>query len=234
MATNIKDKIAKLLALAESPNENEAKAALLKARELMAEHKLRPEEIKKAESVKVVRELLDVTCTAMTNPWAVSLSAVIAEHYCCRAYRNRGSGRKLNQIGLVGLEDDFEIAKRIFLYAYDCVISACKHQIKRDPTDPPGTYREKCNAYGWGFVRGVDAAFKAQQEEHQEWGLVMVVPKAVDDSMADMGKRSSFGKEHTGGWRDTYRALGYQAGKDFDPGTRLSGGTRREALGVGV
>ena len=32
MATNIKDKIAKLLALAESPNENEARAALLKAR----------------------------------------------------------------------------------------------------------------------------------------------------------------------------------------------------------
>ena len=36
MATNIKDKIAKLLALAESPNENEAKAALLKARELLS------------------------------------------------------------------------------------------------------------------------------------------------------------------------------------------------------
>ena len=44
---NIKDKIAKLLALAESPNENEAQAALLKARELMAQHKLRPEECQK-------------------------------------------------------------------------------------------------------------------------------------------------------------------------------------------
>lgn len=149
MATNIKDKIAKLLALAESPNENEAKAALLKARELMAEHKLRPEEMK-------------------------------------------------------------------------------------DPTDPPGTYREKCNAYGWGFVHGVNAAFREQQEEHQEWGLVMVVPKAVDDSMADMGKKSSFGKERTGGWRDAYRALGYQAGRDFDPNSRLSGGQHRKVLGVGV
>lgn len=35
-----KDKIKKLLALAESPNENEAQAALLKARQLMAEHKI--------------------------------------------------------------------------------------------------------------------------------------------------------------------------------------------------
>ena len=41
---NIKDKIAKLLALAESPNEAEAKAALLKARELMAKNKLTPKE----------------------------------------------------------------------------------------------------------------------------------------------------------------------------------------------
>lgn len=68
MATNIKDKIAKLLALAESPNENEAKAALLKARELMAEHKLRPEDVKKAKKEKVIRKVLDITCTAMTNP----------------------------------------------------------------------------------------------------------------------------------------------------------------------
>lgn len=43
---DIKDKIAKLLALAESPNEAEAKAALLKARELMAKNKLTPEECK--------------------------------------------------------------------------------------------------------------------------------------------------------------------------------------------
>lgn len=44
MNNNIKERIAKLLALAESPNENEAKADLLKARALMVQHKLRPEE----------------------------------------------------------------------------------------------------------------------------------------------------------------------------------------------
>lgn len=42
-----------------------------------------------------------------------------------------------------------------------------------------------------GFVRGVNKAFREQEEQHQEWGLVMVVPQAVDDSMADMGKRRS-------------------------------------------
>ena len=119
MADNIRDKIAGLLALSESPNEHEAKAALLKARELMVKYKLRPEECVKKEKVTVIRQNVDVSCTAMTNPWVVELSVVIAEHYCCRAFRTRYKGMKQNQIGFVGLEDDFEVCKRIFLYAYE-------------------------------------------------------------------------------------------------------------------
>ena len=75
-----------------------------------------------------------------------------------------------------------------------------------------------------GFVRGVNKAFREQEEQHQEWGLVMVVPQAVDDSMADMGKKTQFGTEQTGGWRDAYRALGFQDGRRFDPASRLSDG----------
>lgn len=47
--SKITEKIAKLLALAESPYEEEAKAALLQARRLMAEHKLMPEDIEPQE-----------------------------------------------------------------------------------------------------------------------------------------------------------------------------------------
>lgn len=227
---DIRDKIAGLLNLAgNNPNENEVKAALLKARELMAKHKLRPEDCVKSENTKVVRELVGVSCTAMTNPWACSLSAVIAEHYCCQAYRNRVGGQRTVTIGLVGLEDDFEIAKRIFLYAYDCVISAIKHNIKKDPLDPPGTYRERCNAYGWGFVSGVSAAFRDQEEEHKDWGLVLVVPQVVTDSMADMGKKTTFGKVKNN-HADCMDA-GYQEGRKFDPTRRVAGETERMALG---
>lgn len=227
---DIRDKIAGLLNLAgNNPNENEVKAALLKARELMAKHKLRPEDCVKSENTKVVRELVGVSCTAMTNPWACSLAAVIAEHYCCQAYRNRVGGQRTVTIGLVGLEDDFEIAKRIFLYAYDCVISAIKHNIKKDPLDPPGTYRERCNAYGWGFVSGVSAAFRDQEEEHKDWGLVLVVPQVVTDSMADMGKKTTFGKVKNN-HADCMDA-GYQEGRKFDPTRRVAGETERMALG---
>lgn len=227
--STIREKIAHLLALAESPEPEEAKAAMLRARELMAKYKLRPEECVDAENTKVIRETVGVTCTAMTNPWACDLSAVIAEHYCCQAYRNRVGGQRTVTIGLVGLEDDFEIAKRIFLYAYDCVISAIKHNIKKDPLDPPGTYRERCNAYGWGFVSGVSAAFRDQEEEHKDWGLVLVVPQVVTDSMADMGKKTTFGKVKNN-HADCMDA-GYQEGRKFDPTRRVAGETERMALG---
>ena len=228
-ASTIREKIAHLLALAESPEPAEAKAALLRARELMAKHKLRPEECVEAKSEKVIRETLGVTCTAMTNPWTCALSAVIAEHYCCQAFRNRVGGQRTVTVGIVGLEDDFEVAKRIFLYAYECVISAIKHDIKKDPLDPPGTYRERCNAYGWGFVYGVDAAFREQEEEHKDWGLVLVVPQAVTDSMADMGKKSSFGKDKNN--HADCKAAGYQEGRKFDPTRRVAGDTEQPMLG---
>lgn len=226
--STIREKIAHLLALAESPEPAEAKAALLKARELMAMHKLRPEERVDVKDAKVIRETLDVSCTAMTNPWAWSLAAIIAEHYCCEAYRYHKGGRRTVTVGLVGLEGDFEIAKRIFLYAYDCVISAIKHDIKRNPQDPPGTYRERCNAYGWGFVQGVDAAFREQEEEHKDWGLVLVVPQAVTDSMKDMGKKSTFGKDKNN--HATDKAAGFREGRKFDPTHRVAGGQERMAI----
>lgn len=59
--------------------------------------------------------------------------------------------------------------------------------------------------------------------------LVMVVPQAVDDSMKDMGKASTFGRIHDN--HISYRAKGYKDGTEFDPTTRLSGMPERAAIG---
>lgn len=73
--SKITEKIAKLLALAESPYEEEAKAALLQARRLMAEHKLMPEDIEPQENKKVIQECVGVTCTKLSSPWTLPLHA---------------------------------------------------------------------------------------------------------------------------------------------------------------
>ena len=124
--SKITEKIAKLLALAESPYEEEAKAALLQARRLMAEHKLMPEDIEPQENKKVIQECVGVTCTKLSSPWTVYLSTLIAAHYCCRPYRSSVHGSKVSEIGFIGMEDDFKLCKLAFLYAYDCIASRCR------------------------------------------------------------------------------------------------------------
>ena len=220
---NVKDKIAKLLALAESPNENEAKLALLKARELMAQYKLTPEEIAREKSEIIKREVLDFKFTKMTNDWMPSLAGIIAAHYCCKAYLYKVEYAKTSQIGLIGLEDDFDICKRIILYAIDCVLSGQK-RIPKSKYAPAGRYRMDCNAYGWGFYRGLKAAYAEQEAEHQEWGLVMVVPQPVTDellSLCGKSKPKPYGNMKSDYASQSFAESGYNAGKAFDPNHRI-------------
>jgi len=229
---NVRDKIAKLLALAESPNENEAKAALLKARELMAQHKLRPEDCAKAENTRVRREPVDVKVSKTKYKWAIQLASVIAEHYCCRSYRNHQKGARLYNIGFVGLEDDFEICKRIFLYAFDCVKTRADQMVKEVYYFDAAFRRSLAESYGMGFVKGLSDAFRQQdQEKQQEWGLVMVVPKAVDDAMTDMKTvKKPFAVLTIGSEQENAAlAMGYNDGQKFDPGTRLENDTSDKA-----
>lgn len=84
---NYKEKIQKLLALAESSNENEAKAALLKARELMAEHKMLESDCLQGSN-KVRKELIGIKYTNRKTPWMVLLASFIAENHCCISFRS--------------------------------------------------------------------------------------------------------------------------------------------------
>jgi hypothetical protein len=224
---NIRDKIAKLLALAESPNEHEARAALLKARKLMAEHKLKPEDIGPKKEEKVIKATVGVTCTSMTNPWITVLARVIGEHYCCKAYIEQPfKGAKTVEVGFIGLEDDFEVCKRTFLFAYETAIKLCKKAVPKFASDGARIYRERCNAYGLGFCSGLLDEFDKQKQENQEWGLVMVVPKSVMDVVNGMGSRKFGRNENNHG---EYRNRGYRDGQRFDHGRKLE--AEKRAIG---
>lgn len=219
---NIKEKIAKLLSLSKSPNENEAKEALLKARELMAEHKLSPEDIK-AEQERVVMRMTGITCTPKTDSWAVYLIDVIAKHYCCGAVQRQLEGERI-ELGIVGLEDDQELCFRIAQYAYDCVKSGC--DVVAVNTRKCGRsisyIRNACRAYGVGFCAGLEAAYREQDEAHQEWGLVMSVPQPVTQVMNSLQKTDKPFSEHEFNGNDSlFLLLGYSDGQNFDPGLRV-------------
>lgn len=231
MATDYKEKIRKLLALAESPVEEEAKAALLKARQLMAEHKLREEDCLEPDKLKVKKALVGVTCTKRLNSWMCDLSAIIAQNYCCRAYRERQRGKQKCEIGFIGFVDDFEVCETIFKYAVDCILSRCKEIRNRGREIYTGNYLGKlCDAYGYGFSAGVSEAFDKQTKENQEWGLVLVVPQKVREKADEMGKATPFkeiGNLQNLGEKAAMRD-GYMDGQKFDPTKRISEHSRRE------
>ena len=217
----IREKIKKLLALGESPNENEARAALLKARSLMAEHKLKAEDL--SEDAQVIRKTVGITCTKWTDSWAIELGVVVAEHYCCAAYRRRSGDRY--ELGLIGMDEDFELCKRILLYAYESVKSGCDaitfENRKRGMTEE--YIRRARNSYGVGFCAGLDAAYAAQDEAHQDWALVLSKPKKVADKIAGMEKAEKpFMQQRFTPNDGLYLGNGYLDGLRFDPGKRLS------------
>ena len=216
-----REKIRKLLALAESPNEHEAKAALLKARQLMAEHKLTERDCKDAEEQEVKDIRTDITCSKRRNPWIVHLSAVIGENYCCKGYRNRRYGEQTNYIGFIGLEDDVEVCVSIFKYAVDCVLSEIK-RIKKENSCYYSSYVKKiCDSYGYGFVSGVSEAFRKQQEENEQgWGLVLVMPQEVIEASQHLGHKEFKSRAQEDISESAY-AKGFYDGEEFDPTKRL-------------
>lgn len=75
-----KDKIRKLLALAKSPEPEEAKLALLKARKLMAEHKLAERDLEERNTT-VIKRAIGETFSKKANSWMDPLSIIIGENY---------------------------------------------------------------------------------------------------------------------------------------------------------
>lgn len=118
-----KDKIRKLLALAKSPEPEEAKLALLKARKLMAEHKLTERDLEERNTT-VIKRAIGETFSKKANSWMDPLSIIIGENYCCSAFRCKISAKTtVWHVGFIGLEGDFEICVKIFRYAVRCVKS---------------------------------------------------------------------------------------------------------------
>lgn len=218
MAIDYKEKIKKLLALAESPNENEAKAALLKARQLMAEHKLREEDCSEFHEREVKDVLTDITCSTRREPWITLLSVVIATNYCCKSYRTHVLGKQTLYIGFIGLSDDVEICEAVFRYAVDCIRTEIQNIKKTMQHYSKRFVTQECDGYGYGFAVGIKDAFEEQNEE--EWGLVLVLPKEVVDATQDLKPKPFKLRDGYKISEDSFRK-GHLEGKNFDPTRKL-------------
>lgn len=186
---SVREKIQKLLALASSPNEHEAKAALLKAKELMAKNKLTEADFEdaKKQELKTFR-CEDITWTTDSGRiWMVKLCELICNEYLCVAAWATARGTRTHTLVITGMEDDLEICKSVVGYAVGFVegqIEALQRKYRRQ--DP----RTIANSYADGFILGLEMAFEEQREEHPEWGLVVAKSEEVRGYEESLGSKS--------------------------------------------
>lgn len=122
---DIKIKIKKLLALSESPNEEEAQSALLKAKEFMMKYKLTESDIPDADikNKNIIQLDTQIECTRRTEFWRAQLAQVIADNYCCESFLRHYKGKKSRKIFIVGYEDDAQICNNLIHYALNSIWS---------------------------------------------------------------------------------------------------------------
>lgn len=220
----IKDKISKLLKLSVNPNENEAKQALLKARQLMAKYKITESNVASDNNSKVVEALTNISFTKTTGIWVPYLSEAICKNYCCVSSSIRDFGKRTYKLNIIGLSDDVEVAKSVLQYAYDFVKNRCS-EIKEEHKDyNVSAYyiRNLCSNYGIGFALGVDRMFN-EQNKVTETGIVLVTPTEVYEYIKGMTTRDFDAVEHLerNEGSEYYKIKGYADGKQFKPNKSL-------------
>lgn len=216
----IREKIEKLLALATSPNENEARDALLKAKELMAKHKLTEadfEDIKKQELKTFKCE--DVTWTTDSGRiWMAGLAKLICNEYLCVSAWGTKPGTRTHVLYITGMEEDLEVCKSVMGYAVGFVegqIEILQRRYRRQ--DPKAI----ANSYAEGFILGLELAFEEQKEEHPEWGLVVVKNDEVQNYEDSLGSKSV--KTRKSDFDPLAYMRGQNDGRDFNKRKALQG-----------
>ena len=218
-----KEKIRKLLALAESPNENEAKAALLRAHELMAKHKLTEADCTETEMRKVRRVTTQFNLHERGGygKWMLDLANTVAKQYCCEALLVRDS--LFTRPCFIGLDNDVDVCVEVYSYALRAIDTKfhhlrCSENVRTYKL--PSYLIRKFNDYGYGFADGLNEAFMRQNGEHPEWALVMVTPTEVKKASDNLctghiaHSPKPCGKSYSDGFND---------GKEFRPNKSLKG-----------
>ena len=172
------EKIRKCLALSESPNENEARTALLMARRLMAEYKIGSSDELLGNQTPEERRT-SVTFTTLRDSWVLSLMKLIGPRYCCRPFSSKEYRKKTRTAAFAGFPQDLDVC----VPAFELAVATIRSNIIRMRKD-----HSAANSYASGFIRGLAEAYEVQDAEDNadpEVGrsiiAVMTVPKEVDD-----------------------------------------------------
>lgn len=201
MDSKVIEKVKKLLALAESDNEAEAKNAMLKAQKLMAKNSLNLEEVLGEKEDEVLEVMAEHKWNAK---FRIPLSKVIAENFRCEVFMSN------NNIFFFGHKEDCLICKETFEFAYKFVYSMgnrAYNKAKKEGRRTDGVF----NSYAMGFIYGLKNALEVQAK-----ALMIITPPEVSEKFSEVmsGAKTKKYSGLTGTDYNAYRA-GVEDGKNF-------------------
>lgn len=203
-------KIKKLLSRTESPNENEAKVSMLKAQELLAKYKLTMREIEDTElDTEVITKVTDVTFRS--GKWKGKLASVIADNFRCYCYYKT---RYSHKITFLGKKDDAQIAEILLTYAV-ANIERESNRLAQKYRNMGYSARGLTSDYALGFINGLHEQFERQKAQNQEWGLVLMKDKDVQEEYSKINFKGSINTDsNLEGFSEVY-CQGVEDGEKF-------------------
>ena len=209
MEQEIVKKIKKLLALSQSDNKHEAESAMLKAQELLVKYNLEIKEVNEFKEQDVNEDITEITFTKAK--WKGKLAGLIANNFKCKMYYMT---YRHHAVTFLGLDEDVSICKVMTEYAIKLIKSESK-KIAKNYRDNGLSTKGIENDFALGFIEGLRKKFNEQKANNQEWGLVLVIPKEVQQVYSNIKFNGKGVKppEYTG-HKDVYYE-GVEVGENF-------------------
>jgi hypothetical protein len=198
----ILDRVKKLLALAESDNENEAAVAAGAAQRLLLEYNLTISDLSKVtkEDSSIEEKAIDVQ--GRLSAWRLTLCEGIVRAFGCRVLISKGYGK--TSLLVVGAPNDVAVAQVTYEYLTDVVNKLTKRNAR-------GGGRTYANSYR----RGVVARLQERLEEQTKQNKEDLQKKATEAGIALVLRKqqnlSDYMRKFSGTYRSANASLDYGA-----------------------
>lgn len=212
MDNNKKDKIQRLLALANDANDEESRTALAKAQQLMVEYKVSEEEINEYTQQQSNDVVIDhIIISGKPHKWVYRLARIIAYNFRVSFYY---STSHISELHFVGLDTDVKIAEISFQYAKGAISYFSNKFLQR-----PEIKRKRKRKwtlkqdYIQGYLRALQTIFKKQVLTNG-YELALQLPESVKEKVQLLGLVPGKDTSHKISDIDSYNS-GYSDGMKF-------------------
>lgn len=161
----VKEKVRKLLALANSPNENEAAIAAAKAQELCDQFNLEAAKIGKGDSTSSPDlERLEISPLKKREIWELMLFSCLCEVLECTGwFQNNGRGSR--RFMVVGYPADVSLFQFLYPYLERVIVTHYKESLTEAKAAASWWNRRRTYSYKRGFCHGaIERIFERLKE----------------------------------------------------------------------